>query len=338
MTARVLSILCILILTPFAFSQESPQTLRTQMPEPPAQGPSEAGRERPWSLSAHTTADVPSISIESVSNKNKYRIQPNTPSQSGVQIGYKGFSISSSFLTTHVVSDRNQDRYGTSDGQQLGIQFYRKNWGATGLYHRYKGLYAQPYDSSDGVAHRLPDSDLRSTAVQVTYVFSRGVFSPGFNLAAFSDQSQRQTKSGGSLLTQVYYFHDDFNRGETVDTDATATSSATLNNYRGSRLDAYGVALGIGYLWVTQSGWFAGFMGTYGGGPQKEVIDATPKNAEQNTLHAKASIAASAGYNAEVFFGGLRATSDSLSSSSGNNEWRSGSGVTSVTLQFGARF
>ncbi|MBX3020928.1 MAG: DUF4421 family protein [Bdellovibrionales bacterium] len=233
---------------------------------------------------------------------------PNMGSLTVFSVNYAGIG-GFSYGARQGLTDDERKR-GNTDFQDFRFNFPYRQFNVFVFYSRYKGMYLENSSSIDSTLTSanpyivFPDLFTQNMGVNLTWVYQPERFS----LAAIMDLSERQIKSGGSLLfglaaTETLFRSD----GAVIPFQVKDTYAEDAEMYEG-RVRALSAKIGYGYTDVYRRRYFLTVLGTIAAGPQQVRIS-TPTE-DYSILRLGLNIVEAyviAGYNGERFFTGFSA-------------------------------
>lgn len=240
-----------------------------------------------------------------------YQPNPSAGGYYGATVSWNGIGLS--LVDSLPAKDSDEEKYGKSSYENLSMFFYGRQYGVDLFYQRYEGCYlSNPEDFGlhEGDPQTIrPDLALSSLGFNAYYVFS-GDFSL---IGAFS-QTERQLRSGGSLLFMVSVMR------FTIESDGPLVPAAydggEYKGFYGGRF--YSVAASPGYAYtLVYEGLYLTLGVFLGGGLIYQQMDvASGEKTGINTM-LRSSVKSAAGYNGERIFAGIIIIYDIVSGGSG---------------------
>ncbi len=246
------------------------------------------------------------------SERVSYQPNPDAGGYYGIGISWNGIGIS--FVNDAPADDSEVEKYGKSTYENLSMFLYGKQYGIDLFYQRYRGCYLSnpgEFGLHEGDPETIrPDLTLSSLGANAYYVFS-GDFSL---IAAFS-QTERQLRSGGSLMFMVSVMRFD------IESDGPLVPAAVdgggYAGFSGGRFYSAAASPGYGYTFVYE-GLYLTLGAFIGGGLVYQRMDvASGEKSGYNTM-IRSSVKSALGYNGENYFAGAIVIYDIVSGGMGD--------------------
>lgn len=260
---------------------------------------------------------IPQVASDQVTEDAKTHIYtPNVSNVSGVTIGYKGLSVS--YGSTNPISDNAKVERGSTKYNDFQFHFFRKKFGLDLIYQTFKGLHrssasdAEKTDEEGGVRAfpKLPNMEVKKFAANLYYVRTPNDYS----IPAAFEQTDRQTKSGGSLIGMLSASDVNIsNKGEAIIPVEQQVSFGSDGGFSGARMKSLSLGVGGGYTLVLAKSFFLTGQLIIGKAYQRFKGNGIRETGEQDIQASTQNIRASAGYNGQRFFIGLMFINDRVS-------------------------
>lgn len=261
---------------------------------------------------------------------------PSFAPRLGPRILWKEIGITMTFALP--IPEVEQERRGVSKQTEILLNSYwRQN--AIDLYFlRSHGFYVTgPFRELS--VHKpqrypqLPDAEVTNYGFNWYYVYDPDSYS----LKAAFDQSEFQTKSGGSWLVSPFYNHFEIGLGARFIPGIGDDSITSMPSLSSGRFDTAGASFGGGYSYIAGR-FFASALLAAGPGLEYQRIGRSDGGGDFNHLSVavKINFNASIGWNSQSYVGGIKFLLDSLSSNVSGTEVASN--LISGQVFFGARF
>jgi hypothetical protein len=241
-----------------------------------------------------------SLSFDIRNGENeKVRYKPNTSFSVG--LGVYLFEVTAEISFAVPINEKNKTTFGTTDARDFHANFLGNNWGVDVFRQKYNGFYfADPNSSSPDAIIKRPDVELVNTGINGIYAFSK----KNFSLRAAYNYSERQLKSGGSVivtgnLNTFRLFAD------SVVSSNQASPSSSGSDLQVMRFTTLSLAGGYSYTLIYHSFFLNGALSI---GPAHNWILYSEPGGEDNydvSINTFSDVRVSVGYNGDRFFGGL---------------------------------
>lgn len=241
-----------------------------------------------------------SLSFDIRNGENeKIKYKPNSPFSLG--LGVYLFEVTAEISFALPINEKSQSAYGSTNAREFHANFIGNNWGVDIFRQKYGGFYFNdPSGSPSNNVVKRPDIDLTNTGVNGIYAFNKKKFS----LKSAYNYSERQVKSGGSILVSG-----NLNTFRLSADSAILTKTSSSPN-KGSdlllmRYTTMSVAGGYTYTLVYRSFFLNGALSV--GPAHNWILYSRPGGKEYYdvAVNTYSDIRVAIGYNSDRIFGGM---------------------------------
>ena len=138
------------------------------------------------------------------SDSTPIEYMPNYPISLGVQASYRTWGLSYSY---GLFNARDEDKFGETDYQDLGVTYYRHRWGFDVYYMRYKGYFIsntpELFDSKTDKDARVFQENMELFNIGADLFFS--IYNRNLSLKSAFNNSGTQKKNGWAVMAMVTY-------------------------------------------------------------------------------------------------------------------------------------
>jgi len=238
------------------------------------------------------------------------RYSPNTMENLNVALSWNGLGISLGRELRFTEADT--DRFGKTEYKNYQLYYHSRNFGIDLFWQEYSGFYLllpQRFGYEPGEPEtRRSDLSIRTVGMNAFYSFS-----DNFSFSAAFDQSERQIKSGGSVMLMLSMTRFSADSSYSLIPPSQEIYFGKEAGYRGGDYSSAGISPGYGYTLIFCDNWFitaAAFLG--GGWMHKDYLTnegIVKKNEPFGRFNARASI----GHNSDDYFFGILGIYDTTS-------------------------
>ncbi len=262
---------------------------------------------------------------------------PNSRAGTGLDFylhGYFGFGIGG------LTELKSEDRIlkGDTNYSDYRFSWAFKSFQVVANYQEFRGFYLEntsyidPSWTSGAPYHQQPDMYASNKHVSFTWIMDPGKYS----LEAASDQSVRQSSSGGSWLVGGSAAQARFSNTSPLVPTAVAGQygvDASVTSADFTNLSARG---GYGHTFCFGTNWFATTQGILGLGQQFAHFSDATGTRQDTRLVPKFDLLLSTGYNGDQWLSGLIVDADAASYRTASMEFSVA--LATLKLYFGTRF
>lgn len=242
------------------------------------------------------------------------KFEPNIEYYQSPGISYKWFSFALSFpIEKGAVSKRAK---GASKATDYKLTFNTSFFLASAYYQDFKGMFqTDPYDVTyeDDEERYTKQENLGLHKVGAEIIFK--IFPKSFSLGALCDQSEIQTKSGGSPLIRLTKNSFSLkNSGIPIIPVKYQTFYPIDGGLHELNAEEYSVGVGYGYTFVFMKSIFLGAALSYGNSQVEGsyMVGEEKKSFSSNNLLGSRYSLFSLGVNSKKIFGGISLIIDSI--------------------------
>lgn len=253
----------------------------------------------------------------------------------GPRILWKEVGITATFALP--IPEAELRRRGSSEMTEVLLNSYWRQNAIDLYYLRIRGFHVTgPWrELSVHKAERypqLPEANVTNTGFNWYYVYNP----ENYSLKAAFDQTEFQTKSGGSWLISPFYNHFELSLGTRFIGGIGDNSITGIPILASGRFDTVGASVGYGYTYIYDRFFASALIATGPGLEYQQIGRSGDSDINEFSLAVKINFNMSMGWNGKEYVGGVKFLLDSLSSNVSGTEVASN--LVSGQFFFGARF
>ncbi len=271
--------------------------------------------------------DVPGYDMNFVGQNREIKYNPNANALYSVGVSLQDLiGITWGFRSPQNKEEKEDKGPTEYEDWRLNLAF--KQFHVKFNYAKYKGFYIEDSSEVDPAwvegqpYYRKPDLVSQNIGVNFTWI----LHPEDFSLVAAYDQTERQEKSGGSILlgaaASETIFQDD---GQIIPTNVQGAYGRHQLLTEG-RFQSFTVKAGYGHTFVLSQKYFASLAAAFGMGRQYMKIKGADFSDSTWAPAAKGDLIASFGYNGDDYYTGVFASADQTDYKTGEmkisvNQW-----------------
>lgn len=265
------------------------------------------------------------------------KFQPNVQLIHTVGLSYKGIGFA--YGHANEMPNSAKESFGETDAKTYGLRWHLDTISLGGYYHEISGLFqSDPNDSvevdGNDIYPQYPDMRLLKSGADLIWKLSPG----GLSLGGIFDQSEIQTKSGGTILFRATYNNIKLtNKSQPILQSQYQSYYPTEGNINSFELTELGVGAGGGYTLVIAKSFYISSVVNFSLSSQTghAVIGEEEKDIQKLSISTLSAVFSIGVNKKKSFFGftyfldNLTTTMDEIAIVNGRND---------AELYFGFRF
>ncbi len=265
--------------------------------------------------------DMPGYDLIFKGENREIKFNPNVKALYSVGLSLQDFlGVNWGFRATQNEKERLQR--GDTDYEDWRINLAFRQFHLFLYYSQYTGFYIEDSKEIDGSWTdaqpyiQAPDLSARAAGANFTWVVSP----ENFSLIAAMDQTERQEKSGGSLLLGAAVTETVFKDSDAIIPASVQVSYGDDQTLTEGRFLSFTAKVGYGYTLVFAEKYFGSLAIQAGGGTQRMSLKGAGFDRTEWSHAAKVDALLSIGWNGDNFYTGTTVTGDGTTFDTGPME------------------